>query len=434
MQRFAATAAAVLSVLAASGVAHAAWSPPRALPGALPKTDVVGLELGLRRDFAWWFDDEWREGQGIGVATRTHRGPWRGPRELPPSGGPPDIVPVGGGRLVEVPNASGITHGVLLNVLDYRGRIRRTSRLDRPNAILWRRQLASSPRGTAALAWTRWRSDRRTPLLVSLRRRHGDFGPARRVAANTQLGVPSAIAVNDRGDVLVAWAQRARVKARLLRSDGRRGRLTVLHRGYSDARVVSAALTPSGRGAVAWSGNTFGTKGPVAVAEMRRRGSFRRQRYLTTPAEGGEPNQAQVASVGAAELALAWESGSDDEGAVHAATLRDGRVTARRQLSDPNRDSELLDLEAGGAGQARVLWVSDRERAAPEGVEQFQSDELFTVRRRRGGRFATSERVTSSARHIAAGELAFGPSGRRTAAIWIDGPSSDTDVLAAYAR
>jgi hypothetical protein len=432
--------------------ARASWTAPRAAVGATPYAEDAGVFVGAGgAELAWFWSPRPPDHVGpVSLASRdsvgagwTARGDLRGPAQ------DVSLQPFGRSRVAASAYRYPARRGLPVTLLDSSGRSRGRFVLDR-HYLISGAQFAASPRGRTVAAWHR-RVRRRleTRVIVAPRLRGSHFGRPVYVSGMERV-VAEMAAVNDRGDVLVVWLTdlvrgrgRELIRARLLRVDGRLGPVAKLGsvRGFAFADP-SVAITSDGRGAVAWGAqNADGDQEgrPAYAAEMRRDGSFRPLRRLTSRSAigkgryGYDIGRVRVVASARGELVVAWTDGRPHFYAVRSATLSRGRLAQVETLSAPERDGQLLDLAADTDGSVRALWTSDWDESGENqdfidqqsalDEESATPVELLAATRPEGGGFGIAERLSSSEdrRPIPDGALGFDPRNRRPVAVWIDG-------------
>jgi hypothetical protein len=212
------------------------------------------------------------------------------------------------------------------------------------------------------------------------------------------------VAMNDSGDVLVAWERRGRVLARV-RHRGRLGPVQRLGRGH-DPRI-SAAIAAGRRATVVWQ-----TATGVRLARAGRGGRFRIRRLVerTDVGRGALACGVRLVEVAYAtrrDPVAAWTARAGDHLVVRATSL--GTSTGQT-VSDPAQDGCLDDLATGPDGEAAVLWSQGR-------VDMPQTL-AGAVRDPGGAAFSAPETITATARAGAA--FAFDPATGRLVAAWAD--------------
>jgi hypothetical protein len=210
-------------------------------------------------------------------------------------------------------------------------------------------------------------------VLATFRRRGRAFSAPVVLAKRT--GFPAAaVALNARGDAIVAWIQhRAQGRGNDVRARMRRagGALTKVRLAGPAAPVPTIAVTLSRarRGVVAWFSEAVGegsVGGPLMVSEAQvdSRGAIGRRRVLDagTPSGHGEADAVKGARLRAilgpdGVTTFAWTGFADGHYVVRAERLeRDvGQVET---LSPVTADAQLMDLSTDSAGDALAVWAS----------------------------------------------------------------------------
>jgi hypothetical protein len=223
---------------------------------------------------------------------------------------------------------------------------------------------------------------RPTPYLIV--RRHGAaFGRPMKLAPRTNT-VFGAVAINARGDVLVAWERP------LHGSTGTRGiyaREWTARDGLGSTRrlgtavtrpTISAALGDGRRAVVAWLGQGVsegdaGTPATIKAAVAAPGKPFGDDKVLevvNVTGTGRYVGQAGVvASISAHHRPLiAWTGFQDDHFVVRAAEVAGGTtITSPQVVSDPAQDTVLSDAATTAGGQAVVVGVQGLRGADPAG-------------------------------------------------------------------
>jgi hypothetical protein len=355
-----------LLALPATAAAAPPWSGPRDV--SRPHTFIDDLSIAFVPSGAGLIGWHLQEGVGVGarggesVAARSASGAL-GPARAAPRGRAGDIVlfgrsraavalvrPVGSNR--DPRSELRVAFGSASGAFGPSRRVVRHPRIAPPS-------FAGNARGDLALAWFEDRPGAGDRVEVALRRAGRGFGAPLRLATGRVRSV--SVAVGARGDVLVAWDARGKVRARLRRA-GRRsfGRVETLRSKPTFSAALRTAVASSGRAYVAWSAQ------------------------LVT--EGGETGP------------VFYEAAVRPAGA---ARFRRAQLLERR---GPEHLADVLDLALSGRGNAVVAWTGDRVRAA-------QTDS--------SGRFGAP--VDLSPAGAALADVAAAPDGARVA-VWTVGP------------
>ncbi|MEY2514843.1 MAG: hypothetical protein QOJ89_2201 [bacterium] len=209
---------------------------------------------------------------------------------------------------------------------------------------------ASNASGDAIVAWT----SERTPFLTVRERVDGGrFGPRRDVA----IARLASVAIDERGDVLVAWPEGRRLAARIRRARGTWGRTVRFARLPADRdRRLSALIAPDGRMIVTWGRD----RGHCGVAVRDLRGRWRTQRLEL------HCGSAAVGARGAPVIPFADSSGATYVAWTHATPRANSVTLARvgsrgtlgRGVVSRQRGALLDDVAAGPGGAIAVTWAA----------------------------------------------------------------------------
>ena len=210
-------------------------------------------------------------------------------------------------------------------------------------------------------------------VLATFRRRGRGFEPPVVLAGRT--GYPAAaVALNPRGDAIVAWIQhRAKGRGNDVRVRMRRagGTLTKMRLAGPTQPVpeIAVTLTPGRHGTVAWFSQGVGegsVGGPLTVyhSDVDSRGTIGRLHVFDrgTPSGHGEDDAvrgARLRSVLGADGAttVAWTGFAGGHYVVRAQRLKGG-VGQVETLSPPASDAQLMDLAGDRAGDALAVWAT----------------------------------------------------------------------------
>lgn len=184
---------------------------------------------------------------------------------------------------------------------------------------------------------------------------------------------PAALALNGAGDVLVAWDDRERVRARMISSRGTVGEEQQLGTGGSaflgSGRTrIAASMDGTRRMLVAWlaqrvgEGNFAGSPGIVALATAAPGKPFGAQQIVERNLPKGADRGIQGPGVQAAILrdrsVVAWTGSVGGVFVVRTADVTSGKVGAPRQLSGAGAASRLQGLVVGPRGGAAIVWMT----------------------------------------------------------------------------
>jgi hypothetical protein len=227
---------------------------------------------------------------------------------------------------------------------------------------------AANARGDVVIAFVALRppprrggSQRRAVVVVRRAAGHA-FGRPQTIVGRGQAS-SVATAINDAGDVVVAYDQHGRVQARSRRAGGAWQAPDVINpRGVTGAQL-RVALGAGGRAVLAIFEQALsegGDNGPAnVIAAVRRPGHhFGSPQLLESfpqrfPDFFGTPGSAEVALDGDGAL-LAWTGRLGGDFGVRVATLTGMRFGAPRDVSPPG--CQLNGLAVGAGGRATVVW------------------------------------------------------------------------------
>ncbi len=373
------------ALAAVAAPASAAWTPPQELPGTAGRYPLFAAygatgatSIGMYGPLAL---TPGTPQAPVAISSMAAGGTFGAPAGLPDGLGAPVAVSPGGTLLAVGGPRSPLDY---VGVEGPRARLRvgigpvgdRLRRIP-TRGIVGTRTLAAAVNdsGDAAVVFSRCVNTgcSTRSVLATFRRRGRGFTTPVVLAGRT--GYPAAaVAVNARGDAIVAWIQhRAQgrgndVRARMRRADGT---LTKVRLAGPTAPAPTIAVTLSGsrRGAVSWFSERVGegsVGGPLTVswAQMNSRGAIGRRRVLDagTPSGHGEADAVRGARLRAVLGAdgvttFAWTGVAGGHYVVRAARIdRDvGRVET---ISPPAADAQLMDLAADSAGDAIAVWAS----------------------------------------------------------------------------
>ena len=267
----------------------------------------------------------------------------------------------------------GLCAGAAVAILrgsDLRVAIRSSGRFGPGRRIVKRPRIASpvlsaNPRGDLALAWFEDRGTAHDRVYVALRRTGHRFGTPIRLATGRIRSV--AVAIGSRGDVLVAWDARGKVRTRFKRHGHGHGfgRAQTPRSDPTFFATLHAAVSSSGRAYVAWAAQFLsegGDHGPgFYEVAVRPAGAprFRTARRLERIAADRNVGSLDLALTGRGNALVAWAS--DRVRAVE--TDASGHFGAPRDLSAAAPEQDLtppggIDAVATPVGARLVTWTA----------------------------------------------------------------------------
>src|SRR4051794_30249516 len=197
-------------------------------------------------------------------------------------------------------------------------------------------------------------------LYLVVRRRGDSLLPSIRVD-NVAVRQISTVAINERGDMLIAWQANGGVFARIRTAGGTLYSTERLGNPGQPVRAISAVLTADRAAAVAWEAQTVneGTPGSAATvdATFKEGGASHHfhssQRLATVPAlrTGHYVGERGVKVVLSADgrITAAWTGFANGRFVVRAAELSGFRFVGAQTLSNPAEDAVLSDADVGPA-------------------------------------------------------------------------------------
>ena len=250
----------------------------------------------------------------------------------------------------------------------------------------------------------------------------------------------SAVAVNARGDALIAWQANGGVFARIRSAGGTLYRTERLGNPGEPVRAISAVLTADRAAAVAWEAQSVseGTPGSPATvdATYKSAGASHHfsspQRVATVPAlaTGHYVGERAVKLVLApdARITLAWTAYANGRFVVRVADRKGSQFRGAQTLSDPAVDAVLADLDAGPASALAVAW-----RTGVAGVDAGVGTAGLDAALRAPGApaFGPAESVEQGTAALNA-VLRFDPSTGRVVAAWNDLAAIRTSARAPF--
>jgi hypothetical protein len=178
----------------------------------------------------------------------------------------------------------------------------------------------------------------------------------------------SAVAINARGDAIVAWQANGGVFARIRTAGGTLYDTERLGNPGEPVRAISAVLTPDRAAAVAWEAQDVGEGDPESPATVdatfKAAGASHHfhssQRLATVPTlstghyVSGRGVKVVLGHDG--RITAAWTAYENGRFVVRAATLSGFRFSGAQTLSDPALDAILRDADAGPSGEVGLVW------------------------------------------------------------------------------
>ena len=408
-------ALATLLALALPTVAAAdpPWSAPQNLSSPHLFVDPVDVTTsGNNTTLAWW---DWQDGvgtsarNGVSLASRAPGAATFGSERAAP-GNTIDIAGYAQTRAIAL-TARGdrtriaVAFGATSGTFGSQRTIASGTQLARP-------VLAVNPSGAAAVAYFQDRGVTNDRVMVSLRRAGGSFGKPFQIAHGRVRSV--AVAVGERGDVLVAWDTSTVIQARYM-SPGAKGFQpieTISSRATAGAEM-EAAIAGVGRGYVAWSAQLRtegGTTGPVfnEVAVRPSGHRFRAAQLLEQDPANLQQEPVVIATQGR-DATVAWTGfdGANERVRV-AATDPSARFGAPQDVSPAGRDSVASDIAIAGPTRV-VVWDNGG----------FDANQVFASVAPFGSPFGPAEAV-SPAQEARAGRVVIAP---QPTIVWTNRPA-----------
>jgi hypothetical protein len=383
------------AALAAASPAAAAWTPPQALPGSAGRYPILAAygplgapNVGLYGPLAL---APANPQAAVAVSTAPSGGAFGVPRGLRHKLGTPVAVSPGGTLLavggprspLDYVGLEGPSARLHVEIGPIGGRPRRIP----TGAASGTRTLASAVNdsGDGAVVYSRCvdRNCSTRTVLATFRRRDRAFEKPVVLARRT--GYPAAaVALNARGDAIVAWIQhRAKGRGNDIRVRTRHadGTLTKVRLAGPTKPVptIAVTLTRGGRGTVSWFSEAVGegsVGGPLTVAgaNVDSRGAIGRLFVLDsgTPSGHGEADAVKGARLRAVLGAdgvttFAWTGFVGGHYVVRAERL-DRQVGQVETISPPNADAQLMDLATDPAGDVLAVWASVPATTTTPGV------------------------------------------------------------------
>jgi len=455
------TACALIpTLIALAGVpAHAAadWSPPQAI--SAPGADTI-LSLGFDKQGHGTVGWGAQPGRLSYTATLQPGGMWTAPRLLPRAIGFAGFalqpyarsralmaakVRGGEGRRVRyrIGAALGTSAGDFgrFTTLDS-GRRSGDTYASRSLSIP---VLAVNARGETIAAWMRYVrgvaavrvAERNAGRPFSRRRTVGRTQPFRTAVYQSGYRVPAAVAIDARGNRVVAWYHGRRIKARIRRAGGRWGRIRRIGRAVHPPPTITAAASRGGF-IVAW-GTLAQSKDRRLfehAAALRPAGgrwtTWRLERFAAAPRAPFSSAEREVAAAfdSNGQGVAAWTGALAGHAAVKLATSS-GRRFGPTQVLSGARGARLGGLAAGPAGKLAVSWWE-------ETGEQFEQTVPYARVGSRGEGFSPAELVgrCSGSGFCSAGaaRVAFDPVSAQPTVVWVERTDAGYIVFGASRR
>jgi hypothetical protein len=278
---------------------------------------------------------------------------------------------------------------------------------------------AAGDLAVVSLTQTRAR-DLRTLAPTLVVRRHGRFGRPIRVAGASRHYIGELeVAINPRGDVLVAWQRGRTIYARLRTAAGHMRPAARL--GENGRAQISVWLASDRSAAVAWEAPDLSTTQVRAVRAVPG-GRFLRRAALLEQFDGhirpetcGGPTRGvklvRVTGIRSGQPVVAWTARESRHLVVRAAVGRGSKRFRFTPLTySPTRNSCVDAIAVDRGGRATILWSQSTAR---DGVV----DLLAASQASPGGAYPSPESVAAGA--IPGASLAVDPLSKRLAAAWV---------------
>jgi hypothetical protein len=258
---------------------------------------------------------------------------------------------------------------------------------------------------------------------------------------NVAVGQIAAVAINARGDAIVAWQANGGVFARMRTAGGTLYGTERLGNPGEPVRAISAVITADRAAAVAWEAQEVGEGDPESPATVdatfKAAGASHHfhssQRLATVPAlttghyVSGRAVKVVLGSDG--RIAAAWTAYENGRFVVRTAGLSGFRFTGAQTLSDPTIDAILQDADAGPSGEVGLVWETgvaghDPGVGPPSLVAAFRAPGAAT--------FGAPETIAPDNADLGM-SLRFDPSTGRAVVAWSDLQAMQTSVRPALA-
>jgi hypothetical protein len=272
-------------------------------------------------------------------------------------------------------------------------------------------------------------------LYLVVRRRGDAPLPSIRVD-NVAVRQISTVAINPRGDMLIAWQANGGVFARIRTAGGTLYDTERLGNPGQPVRAISAVLTPDRAAAVAWEAQTVSEGQPESAATVdatfKEAGASHHfhssQRLATVPAltTGHYVGERGVKVVLSADgrITAGWTGYTNGRFVVRAAELSGFRFSGAQTVSNPAEDAVLSDLDVGPASSVAIAWETGTAGNDP-GLGTAGLAAAF--RAPNAPAFGPAESITQGTAAIGA-KVRFDPSTGRVVAAWYDGTTIRTST------
>jgi hypothetical protein len=305
--------------------------------------------------------------------------------------------------------------------------------------------LAVNVRGNAIAAWMRYVrgvasvrvAERIAGHPFSRRRTLGRVQPFRTAVYQSGYRVPAAVAIDARGNRVVAWYHERRINARIHRAGGRWGKVQRIGRAVHPPPTISAAASRGGF-LVAWGTlaqsrdrRVFEHTAALRPAGGRWR-TWRLERFATAPRAPFASAEREVVAAfdSSGRGVAAWTGALAGHAAVKLA-IASGPGFGPIQVLSGARNARLGGLATGPAEKLAVSWWE-------ETGEQFEQTVPYARVGSRLGGFSPAELVGRCSRpgFCNAGDvkIAFDPVSAQPTAAWVERTDAGYLVLSARRR
>jgi hypothetical protein len=358
---------ALSAAIAPTTASGASWSAP--VNVSSPALDVENPFIGYDSSgvgLAAWFKDAATGPSGVRVASQTSLGSFWPEKTVPESlrvaavYGIDQVLLVGGKEVVRRRHSKTRLQLAFGHTDGSTGRPRPIGTFETFGS-----SVAVNDSGQIALAYIQTeRGRQRTAKLFLSRGRR--LGRPRVVSRRGGVNAVT-VAVGSRGDIVVAWERGGRIEARIRRFGSRLGPILQVGRGAKLGTRLRAAVTSTGRVWIAWSSQAVpsgGDPGPfslrTALSAIPTRGveirKFGRPRLLDRY-DRGAPEEARFdLELRRDGAVVAWSSFDGQNFRARLASMnRTNRLARFTTLSQPGYEAAVSDLATSG-GEAIVAW------------------------------------------------------------------------------